>query len=166
MEWQIKPLGRESALSGAAFEVGETIICFIHLDESGDIQRADIRASEVEAFPRPESILGRWQREVKPKGEGEREARKQTLASAEELFISLYAAEDSGMVVDERDALKQMLALMLERKRVLRPLSQSGETRDYLHVRTRENFNVPFRDIEPGLLLRVREILHSLDVRL
>ncbi len=167
MDWQIKPVGRESTLSGSVFEIGETIVCFIFLNQEGDIERADVRAGEVDTFPRPESILGRWQREVKPKGEEEREARKQALASAEELFISLYEMDESpGTTGDERDALKQMLALMLERKRVLRSVEgERGPTREYLHIRTRSTYNVPFRDLQPDLLLRVRELLETLDVR-
>jgi len=68
MDWQIKPLAHASALSGDPLVVGERVECFIYLNEDREISRADIRANETERFPRPDAILGRWQRTVKARG--------------------------------------------------------------------------------------------------
>ncbi len=164
MDWQIKPLAHTSALSGEPLAVGERVECFIFLTEENGLTRADIRASETERFPRPESVLGRWQRVVKDRGEEEREAREQSLATAEDIFFSLFEQEDGDAdTVSEREALKQVLALMLERKRILR---SQGRVEDgmqaYLHVRSKREVSVPMHELEPQQLLGLEEKLSAI----
>ncbi len=161
MEWQIKPPSRQSFFTGDAFSPGERIVCFLFLDESAEIQRADLRETEVEQFPRPESILGRWTREVKERDEEEKEARKQMLASTEELFLSLFAGEEE--VGPEKALLQQVLALMLERKRVIRAVGRpSNGKQEYLHIRTKEVYAVPDRELDPVEMLKIQEQLNTL----
>lgn len=164
MDWQIKPLAHSSAVSGEPLVVGDRVECFVFLDEAGALTRADIRENETERFPRPESVLGRWQRVVKDRGEEQREAREQTLATAEDLFFSLFEMEDGEPeTVAEREALKQVLALMLERKRILRSQGRvTNGVQNYLHVRSKRTVDVPMHELEPEQILSLQDKLEGL----
>lgn len=162
MDWQIKPLARECAVSGEVFEIGDEVVCFLFRDEEGQLQRADVAEAKVDEFPRPEAVLGRWGREVKPRGEEEREARANALATTEELFLSLFK-EDSPEMADDRELFKQVLALMLERKRILRSQGRPEKgVQTYLHVRSKETYQVQSSDPDPAALIRIQEELNLL----
>jgi len=162
MDWQIKPLARECAVSGEPFEIGDEVICFLFRDDEGQLQRADVSEAKVDEFPRPEAVLGRWGREVKPRGEEEREARAHALATTEELFLSLFK-EDSPEMADDRELFKQVLALMLERKRILRAQGRpENGVQTYLHVRSKETYQVSATDPDPAALVRIQEELNML----
>lgn len=164
MDWQIKPLAHKSAVSGETLNIGEKVVCFIFVDENAEIQRIDIREQETEQFPRPESILGRWTRVVKSRGEEEREAREQQMATAEDIFFSLFnVADGDEETVSERETLKQVLALMLERKRILR---SQGKVKDgyqhYLHVKTKRELSVSMHELTVDQLISLQEKLEAL----
>lgn len=162
MDWQIKPLARECAVSGKPFEIGDEVVCFLFRDEEGQLQRADVAAPKVEEFPRPDAVLGRWGREVKPRSEEEREARANALATTEELFLSLFQ-QDSPELADDRELFKQVLALMLERKRILRSQGRPVDgVQTYLHVRSKEIYPVQATDPDPSALMRIQEELNML----
>lgn len=162
MDWQIKPLARECAVSGEVFNIGDDVVCFLYRDEEGQLQRADVAAAQVDNFPRPEAVLGRWGREVKPRGEEEREARAQALATTEDLFLSLFEL-DGEEAAEDRELFKQVLALMLERKRILRAQGRprNGQ-QSYLHVSSKQTYAVSAADPDPAALLRIEEQLHLL----
>lgn len=164
MDWQIKPLAHASAASGQTLEVGETVICILYLDEQAEIQRVDIREAEVEQFPRPESILGRWRRVVKDRGEENRAVREQQIASAEGLFFSLFDDAEVGEAVKaEREALKQVLALLLERKRVLRAIGRpQGGLQAYRHPKADRELSVPMHELAPEQLMALQGKLEML----
>jgi len=162
MDWQIKPLARECAVSGQPFAIGDQVVCFLHRDEEGQLQRADVAADRVDEFPRPGAVLGRWGREVKPRGEEEKEARAQALATSEELFLSLFE-ENSAELAADRELFKQVLALLLERKRILRAQGRPADGQQtYLHVRSKQTYIVSAQDPEPEALLRIEEELNAL----
>ncbi len=162
MDWQFKPPARQSSLSGEAFNEGEYVVCLLYLDEAGALQRSDLRSEEEDAFEAPGGLLGRWKREVKAPDEEAREARQQLMATTEELFLSLFEANgEEGEA--ERDALKQLLALMLERKRVIK---REGGIVDgvqkYRHPKQDREYAVPMGDIDPAVLIRLQEQLQLL----
>ncbi|MEO0796972.1 MAG: hypothetical protein AAFX93_17580 [Verrucomicrobiota bacterium] len=162
MDWQIKPLARECAVSEQPFEIGDSVVCFLYRDDEGQLQRADIAESKVDEFPRPEAVLGRWGREVKPRGEEEKEARAHALATTEELFLSLFE-ENSAEVAEDRELFKQVLGLMLERKRILRSQGRPvNGMQPYLHVRSKQEYQVQSKDPDPESLIRIQEELNAL----
>ena len=82
------------------------------------------------------------------------------MASAEDFFFSLYE-NDQADAREESDMLKHLLSLMLERKRVLRPIGErrnSGEQR-YLHVKTKRELSVPIVDISTELMLKIENTI-------
>jgi hypothetical protein len=85
-----------------------------------------------------------------------RAAARATLAQSEELFLALCHADDAAdppAVVQERAALRHLLGLVLQRKRLLRPLR--GEGHRYLHVPSGQEVLVPPVALSPALLQRV-----------
>jgi hypothetical protein len=118
VDWQIQPLSRTCAATGEPLQEGERVACYLFRDDEGQLRRADIHAGAADTYLPTGRVLGRWGRTLKPRSEEDKEARQQALASAEELFLSLF--ETVGEAEDATaDALKQVLALLLERKRIL-----------------------------------------------
>ncbi|WPJ94719.1 hypothetical protein SH580_14890 [Coraliomargarita algicola] len=163
MEWQFKTIARKSTLSGEAFNPGDRVVCLIYKDDqAGELGRADLLPDEIDHFDLPGEVLGRWTRVVKEPDEDGVNARE-TMASAEDFFFSLYE-NDQPDAQEESDALKHLLSLMLERKRVLRALGDrqtSGEQR-YLHVKSKRQLQVPIVDISKELMLKIEDTLGDL----
>jgi hypothetical protein len=106
-------------------------------------------------------VLGRWNREVKERGEEEKALRAQLLASREEFFLSLF--EDPSDPAGEKAILKHILALLLERRRLIKPAGPAaGGAIPYLHVRTQQVLQVPAVDLQPEDILRVQSTLDLL----
>lgn len=160
MEWQIKTLARKSALTGEPFNPGDRIVCVIFKDlDVGEVGRVDLLVEEVAQFELPGQVLGRWTREVKHPDEDASHAQDR-MASAEDFFLSLYEAdtvsEDATV-----NGLKHVLALMLERKRVIRAVGKrqlSGE-QVYLHVKQKNEIVVPIVDISIELMQLMEDTL-------
>ena len=157
MEWQIKTIARKSTLSGEVFSPGDRVVCLIFMGGAGELGRADLRPDEVEAFELPGEVLGRWARVVKDPND-EITAVKETMASAEDFFFSLFENE-SPETKEESDMLKHLLSLMLERKRVLRAIGdrRSIGEQSYRHVKTKQLIQVPIVDISTELMLKIED---------
>lgn len=160
MEWQFKAIARKSTLSGEAFEPGDRVVCLIFSgDADGDLGRADLRPEEVDDFELPGEPLGRWSRVVKDPDDESVNA-KETMASAEDFFFSLFENEATD-ALEEVSMLKHLLSLMLERKRVMRaigPRQRSG-TQRYVHVKSKREFDVPIVEISTALMLQIENAI-------
>ena len=155
-DWEIKPFSGQSALDGRPFAVGDSVVCVLY-EKEGEMQRCDLTEEMWEQFQVPGNFLGRWRRIVKEETEDneKRQARKEGLVSAEELFLSLF---DKGSVSTEQgEALKQLLALILERKRILRSIGKVRGGQRYLHVKSKEEYFVPITLISKEQLLALQE---------
>lgn len=154
-DWQVKPLSRKSSLSGESFTPGTNVVCYIYSDPNlpNEILRTDILAEESGNFELPKNLLARWTRIVRDREDDEqKEAQKQTLTNAEEFFLSLYdelnentrSLSEPSETTTTRNILKQLLGLMLERKRILRRLKNKDKNLIYyLHVPTKKEYQVP-----------------------
>ena len=163
MEWQIRTISRKSSRSGEPFAPGDVAISLIYFDaQEGGVARADLHASELEEFELPGELLGRWRRVIQDPDQASVQA-GETLASAEDFFFSLFENE-TDEPSEERDMLKHLLALILERKRVLRALGRrKGEASlTYLHVKSKTELTVPVRDISHALMLKIEDTLGDL----
>ncbi|MFP4157902.1 MAG: hypothetical protein ACLFU4_09825 [Opitutales bacterium] len=162
MEWQIKTISRKSSRSGEPFAPGDVAVSIIYLDAQEGVARADLHESELDEFELPGELLGRWRRVIKDPDEASVQA-GETLASAEDFFFSLFENEMDAPT-EERDMLKHLLALMLERKRVLRALGRrKGEASlTYLHVKSKTELTVPVRDMSRELMLKIEDTLGDL----
>lgn len=162
MEWQIKTIARKSTLSGEAFNPGDTVVCLVYKDaEAGELGRADLLPDELEVFELPGEVLGRWKRVVKDPDD-EAAGARETMASAEDFFFSLYESEnDTPETRDSSDMLKHLLSLMLERKRVLRPVGarQVEGVQTYLHVKSKRTLDVPIVQISTERMLKIEDTI-------
>lgn len=175
MEWTLQPFSRKSAATGQSFEAGEVVISFVYKDEKGVLQRLDLRQSDLETSTLPENILGRWTHAVKNR-EDRSQAKQERLQSPEACFLSLFQEEsqnlEEGSALDgpspeeavlrqDKAILKQLLALMLERKRVLRPKSPQGPSNSlsYTHVASQTTYTIPLVNYSRQDLERVTESL-------
>ena len=103
-------------------------------------------------------MLGRWSRKIKKTENGQSIVR-QKVASAEDFFISLYESSDRTDNDEETNALKHLLALMLERKRVVRVQGkrQHSGVQTYIHIKTKQTFDVPIVSISTDLMTRIQQ---------
>lgn len=160
MDWQIKTISRKSSRSGQPFAPGDVAVSLIYMDAAqGGVARADLHESELAEFGLPGELLGRWRRVIKDPDDDAAQA-GETLASAEDFFFSLFEneTEDSS---EERDMLKHLLALMLERKRVLRAIGprKGGDSMSYLHVKSKAELRVPLCEMSRALMLKIEDTL-------
>lgn len=162
LEWQIKPLAKKSA-GGSDINPGDTVVCAVFADSLGNLDRADFLKAEFDPSAIDGKIIGRWERVVgADPDEGEKMARKMSLASSEDFFLSLFD-DSSEVVAEEADIVKQMLALLLERKRVLRPLGRpSAGVQKYVHPATKRVFDVPQRSLDENLIAKIQSQLGSI----
>lgn len=160
MDWQIKTLSRKSTLSGQSFEPGDRAISLVFVDdEAGELGRADLHEGELSELQLPGQVLGRWSWVMKDPEAGATNA-ADTVASAEDFFLSLFENE-AGDERDRSDALKHLLALMLERKRILRAVAprQVSGTQIYRHAKTKQEFQVPVAEISRELMFKIEDTL-------
>jgi len=163
LEWQIKPLAKKSALSDREFKPGDVAVCAVFFDEFGALDRLDSHKDEFDDSKIRGKVIGKWERVVSADPEGdERAARRMSLAGSEDFFLSLFD-ENSAVVSDEVDVIKQMLALLLERKRVLKSIGRPrGGFQKYLHPQTGREFEVPQKSVDEELVLKIQSRLGSI----
>lgn len=160
MDWQVRPLSRKSSISGKTFEAGATVICYIFNQGQGggELIRKDILEEEADSIEISNNLLAKWARKVKNE-----EPEKQSLGNAEELFLSLYhdfGGEVQESVLKKRDTLKQILGLMLERKRILRRLKTKDKGNIvYLHVATKKEYEVVEMPLDLEEISKIHEQL-------
>lgn len=168
MDWTVGRIAGESSVSGKPLEAGARVWSYLYLDGDGAVQRMDVLAEEVEAVERPRQLLCCWQSTVKAKETSAAAERQAALESAEASFLALFEEAEGGesgaeedVAGDERaesvhaarERLTFILALQLERKRILRPLGRGR----YLHVASKREFTVPQPELTTELIRGLRE---------
>ena len=137
---------------------GEKVACVIFRGPEG-LQRADLADAEAAEWKPPGEVLGRWSRKAEDASEAAK--RRNALASAEEVFLALI--QEPGGAGPEKDLLLQLLALLIERKRIIRPQGVPADGRQrYWHSRLQQEFSVPHQDLTPERVATLREQLHHL----
>lgn len=172
-ELQLKPHAKQSGITGRPFEPGMVVLSWLYIDPKGEYLRVDAHADESPQPVDGARLLCRWQRKLQPIAHSDAEARRQALLSAEELFLALF--EDTGVELppmpegegnqaeDQRTLFKYMLALLLERKRVLRVLPGStAHQSHYLHIKTKRTFVVDTVPLGPDTLMRLAPQIEQL----
>lgn len=163
---QIKPISRSSGISGQPFLPGETVISRLYLDEKGEPQRIDVLADEAEKLTSTGVELCRWSRIIKPAALTEAEAKRQALMGAEEMFLSLAGplepTVDGGPARPDPQLLA-LLALLLERKRILRPLARKKKgVVSYYHPRSKREVDIPEAELPVEAMLNLAGKLEGL----
>jgi hypothetical protein len=144
-DWNIQSRALQCAVSGRPFEKGERVFSALYWRD-GQYQRVDLCADAWNARNENIGPLSAWQTEFVPPLPPEPEALKKD--DAESLLRRLMAENASGT----RNA-RYILALMLERKKVLRQIEkqrqEGGSVLVYEHLPSGEVWLIE----DPGLRL-------------
>jgi len=129
--------------------------------ENLEIARYDVLDSHLGDFS-PKGVLAcRWVHVFKFRPKEQNSALALRL-SAENLFLTL--ADPSTEPTPETTRLVQFLALMLERKKVLRPrgMTADGARTRLEHAKTKQIYEVPAGELTPEFFVAVQEQLSVL----
>lgn len=179
MDWQIKSFTRKCFLSGRSFSDGDQYVSMlIDRGQKGQLERLDFLASREKAFSPLGKILCRWKRVYeKPTGKSDGDEQKKT---AEHLFFSLFEElpGDSGETTEDpevsesdlpleeegREALKQILGLLLERKKVFKTVGYTPDQSHQIleHRQMGEVFPVPAGELSPEIVVTIQQKLDGL----
>jgi len=158
----LQPLATACFVSGEAFVDGARVASYlVRSGPAMDIVRYDVLEGHTEGF-NPEGILAcKWVHPYKPRRAGENPDRALKL-TAESLFVTL--ADPTTEPTPENTRLVQFLALMLERKRILKPRGPSadGARLRYEHAKSKAIFEVPAGELTPEFFVAVQEQLSVL----
>jgi hypothetical protein len=160
MELNLQSLATECYVTKTAFAEGDRIISNLVRQPDGEFIRIDLLESAEESLEIPGESLCRWTIIFEPKPPAENIEREVRL-TAENLFIELTSAgEDQS---SENRALVQFLAVMLERKRILRArgVSDDGLWKRYEHGPEKTTHLVPAGEISSESLRAIRDQLES-----
>ncbi|HEY3754943.1 MAG TPA: hypothetical protein VGL42_02225 [Opitutaceae bacterium] len=154
----LDPLAAACAVSGEAFVAGDRVVSFLMRGPKLEALRADVRADRVEDYTPAGTVACRWVQIYKPRAAGENADRALRL-TAESLFFALTdpMTEPSA----ENTRLVQFLALMLERKRILKPRGRSrdGAHTIYEHAKTKQTFEIASDELTPAFFIQIQEQL-------
>lgn len=162
MDLQLQPLATQCAVSGEPFTPGARVAShLVRMGAALEIMRFDVLETHLSGF-RPEGFVAcRWVQPFKPRRAGENPDRALKL-TAENLFVTL--ADPTTEPTPENTRLLQFLALMLERKKILRPRGPSadGLRQRYEHAKSKAIFEVPAGELTAEFFVAVQEQLSVL----
>ena len=154
----LQPHAPASGATSRPFAEGDKVVSYLVRAIPGEFARHDVLAMEDADF-RPEgTVLCRWVHRYKPKPKEDNPERTLKL-TAENLFVTL--ADPANEPAPANTPLLQFLALLLERKRLLRPRGRTadGERNLFEHVRTHQMYEIPVGDLSPEFFARIQEQL-------
>ena len=160
MEMHLQPLTTTCFVSGQPFAEGDRVASYLVRTTTLEVVRYDVLEAQATGFAPEGFVACRWVQIFKSRtNENPDRALK---LNAENLFLTL--ADPTNELTVESTRLVQFLALMLERKRILRPRSQSvdGTKNVFEHARTKQLFEVPAGDLTPEFFVAVQEQLSVL----
>jgi hypothetical protein len=162
MDLHLQPLATTCFVSGEPFTEGARVASFlVRVGAAMEIVRYDVLESKTEGFS-PEGVLAcKWVHPFKPRRAGENPDKALKL-TAESLFVTL--ADPTTERTPENVRLVQFLALMLERKRIIRLKGKSadGEWLRYEHAKSKALFEVSADELTPEFFVAVQEQLSVL----
>jgi hypothetical protein len=161
MELNLQPRAPACVVSGRPFAEGDRVASILVMAESGEVLRYDALESEAPSLNPAGFVACRWVQVYKPRPADENPERTLKMG-AEALFLTL--CDPQTEMTPETARLVRFLALLLERKRVLRARGSAPSAgRDlYEHAKTKQFFEVPSIELTQEFFLAVREQLSVL----
>jgi hypothetical protein len=162
MDLNLQPLATSCYVSGTPFGDGERVISFlIRSETSDDVMRYDVASAARERFTLPGPVACSWVHVFKARKAGENPERELKL-TAENLFVTL--ADPANEIAPENERLVQFLALMLERKKLLRPKGRAadGARNLFEHAKSKLIYAVPAGELSPEFFLAIQDQLSAL----
>lgn len=161
MELNLQPQATTCFVTGQPFADGDRVASYLVRGATMEVVRHDVLAASTADF-HPEGVVAcRWTHLFKARAQGENTDRTLKL-TAENLFLTL--ADSMTEQTTENVRLVQFLALMLERKKILRPKGRSadGEKNVYEHARTKQAYEVPAGELDAAFFIAIQEQLSVL----
>jgi hypothetical protein len=175
MELNLHPIATKCFVSGRDFAENDRVVCYLAREASGEIIRRDLLEAEDGRFMPPAFIYCRWVVAFKQSKADENPARTLKL-TAENLFLTLALPEsvpedttlgtNTGLAGATNGAsvntpLLQFLALMLERKKLIKPrgLTADGARQIYEHMATHLLYEVPVGDLNVEFFQKIQKHL-------
>jgi hypothetical protein len=162
MEMHLQPLATTCFVSGEPFVEGARVASFLVRSGAAlEIVRYDVLEDHAGTFTPEGQVACRWVHAYKPRKSGENPDRALKL-TAENLFVAL--ADPTTEPTPENTRLVQFLALMLERKKILKPKGRSadGARNRFEHAKSKQMFEVPAGELTPEFFVAVQEQLSVL----
>ncbi|MDO8542686.1 MAG: hypothetical protein Q7S40_19775 [Opitutaceae bacterium] len=157
----LQPLASSCCVSGEPFVEGARVASYLVRNAGLEIVRFDLLEAQAGNFAPEGFVACRWVQVFKPRRPGENPERELKLTT-ETLFFAL--TDPSTEPTPENTRLVQFLALMLERKRILRPKGRTsdGARLRYEHAKTKQMFEVSAAELTPEFFVAVQEQLSVL----
>ena len=161
MDLQLPSPATACCVTGREFVEGDRVVSVLVRGAGVEVARSDLLAEAEKEFQPGGAALCRWVHVFKPRAAGENPDRALKL-TAENLFLTL--ADPASELSADNVRLVQFLAVMLERKRVLRPKGRSADGAGdlYEHAKTKQVFTIPAVDLTPEFFVGVQEQLGAL----
>lgn len=155
MELNLHPLATKCYVSGRDFAEGERVVCFLVREADGLTGRRDVIESEAANMQAPAEIFCRWVINYKPRKAGENADRTLKM-TAETLFVTL--ADPTNPPDETNTPLLQFLALMLERKKILKPRGQTPDRARnvFEHARSHQMYEIPVGDLNAEFFQKIQ----------
>ena len=177
MELNLHPIATKCFVSGRDFAEHDRVVCYLAREANGEVIRRDLLESEDGRFMPPAFVYCRWVVGFKQR-KAEENAALTLKLTAENLFLTLAlpanapedaafatntgtAAAGNGVLSAINTPLLQFLALMLERKKQIKPrgLTEDGQRQIYEHMATHELYEVPVGDLNIEFFQKIQEHL-------
>lgn len=149
-------------VSGDEFVEDERVVSqLVRRAVDGEILRFDMKPAVEGEFETPGPVACRWVQAFKPRTPNDNPDRELKL-TAENLFLTLAAPDNELSEADAR--LVQFLALMLERKRMIKSRGRTEDRRReiYEHRGSKIRCEVPVGELTPEFFMAVQEQLSVL----
>lgn len=158
MELNLEPLATACVVSGQPFVEGDRVLSYLVRKPDQTLVRADVLSAQIGNYGPPGVVVCRWAHIFKPRAQGENADRALKL-TAETLFLTLV--DPLTEPTPENLRMVQFLALMLERKKLLKPrgLSADRERNIYEHAKTKQRFEISADDLDPAFFLQIQQQL-------
>lgn len=166
MELNLHPIATKCYVSGRDFAEHDRVVSYLVREASGEVARRDLLESEDGRFMPPAFIFCRWVVAFKPR-RGDDNSERNLKLTAENLFLNL--AIPSGATSETIDdssqgintPLLQFLALMMERKRLIKPvgLTEDGSRQIYEHRASHQRYEVPVGELNQEFFIKIQEHL-------
>ncbi len=161
MEMNLQPLAISCSVSGVPFAEGDRVMSFLVRSPMLEMARYDLTTAAAEGFAPAGNVVCRWAQLYKPRSDRENPERALKL-NAENLFLTL--ADPATEPTPENARLVQFLALMLERKKVLRPRGRNaaGDKALWEHAKTKQVYELPATELTPEFFVSIQQQLSIL----
>ena len=161
MELTLHPLAKVCRAYGRSFEEGDRVVCYLVREATGEIGRHDVLAAEDGTYTKPAFVFCTWTVAFKAKRAEENPGRALKL-TAESLFLTL--ADPLAEPNEMNTPMLQFLALLLERKKILKPrgVSADGSKQILEHARSRERYEVPVGTLDEAFFIKIQSQLDLL----